>query len=137
MSSYSIEPTFCNCLNGSYMSANSNRHLKNLSLDHLFLVALYRPHCDKQRKEMERMQAEESLSLPQDIDYLTLPVSLSREVREILDAMRPSTVRPMPLKVKSAISVTLVARDLNRPQVFSGTKCKNHYVCANSLVGSA
>ncbi|RXN06483.1 MTO1 mitochondrial [Labeo rohita] len=55
-------------------------------------ITLYRPHCDKQRREMERMQVEESLSLPQDIDYLTLPVSLSQEVREILDAMRPSTL---------------------------------------------
>ncbi|KAL1264135.1 hypothetical protein QQF64_004490, partial [Cirrhinus molitorella] len=60
--------------------------------ERLKVEALYRPHCDKQRREMKRMQAEESLSLPQDIDYLTLPVSLSQEVREILDAMRPSTL---------------------------------------------
>lgn len=32
------------------------------------------------------------MSLPQDIDYLSLPVSLSQEVREILDRVRPSTV---------------------------------------------
>ncbi|XP_065098739.1 protein MTO1 homolog, mitochondrial [Paramisgurnus dabryanus] len=54
--------------------------------------ALYRPHCEKQRREMERMQVEESLCLPEDIDYLTLPVSLSKEVREILDRARPNTL---------------------------------------------
>lgn len=32
------------------------------------------------------------MSLPQDIDYFSLPVSLSEEVREILDRVRPSTV---------------------------------------------
>lgn len=30
--------------------------------------------------------------LPQDLDYFSLPVSLSKEVREILDRVRPSTV---------------------------------------------
>ncbi|XP_057215122.1 protein MTO1 homolog, mitochondrial [Triplophysa rosa] len=54
--------------------------------------ALYHPHCEKQRRDIERMQAEESLYLPQDIDYLTLPVSLSKEVREILDSTRPNTL---------------------------------------------
>lgn len=60
--------------------------------ERLKVEAMYRPHCEKQRREMERMQAEESLYLPQDIDYLTLPVSLSQEVREILDSVRPSTL---------------------------------------------
>lgn len=32
------------------------------------------------------------MTLPQDIDYFSLPVSLSQEVREILDRVRPSTV---------------------------------------------
>lgn len=32
------------------------------------------------------------MSLPQDIDYFSLPVSLSQEVREILDRVRPSTL---------------------------------------------
>lgn len=76
-------------------------HLQNCINTHRLLwsvpLAMYRPHCEKQRREMERMQAEESLYLPQDIDYLTLPVSLSQEVREILDSVRPSTVRPAPL----------------------------------------
>ncbi|XP_051530435.1 protein MTO1 homolog, mitochondrial-like [Myxocyprinus asiaticus] len=60
--------------------------------ERLKVEALYRPHCEKQKREMERMQAEESLCLPQDIDYLTLPVSLSQEVREILDRARPNTL---------------------------------------------
>ncbi|XP_029934060.1 5-taurinomethyluridine-[tRNA] synthase subunit MTO1, mitochondrial [Myripristis murdjan] len=58
----------------------------------LEIEAIYRPHCDLQRKEMERIQREESLSLPPDMDYLSLPVSLSQEVREILDRVRPSTL---------------------------------------------
>lgn len=58
----------------------------------MLFAAVYHPHCEKQRREIERMQAEESLYLPQDIDYLTLPVSLSKEVREILDSARPNTV---------------------------------------------
>lgn len=55
-------------------------------------VAVYRPHCENQKREMERIQEEESLTLPPDIDYLSLPVSLSNEVREILDRVRPDTV---------------------------------------------
>ncbi|KAM9837309.1 5-taurinomethyluridine-[tRNA] synthase subunit MTO1, mitochondrial [Aulostomus maculatus] len=58
----------------------------------LKIEAVYRPHCLEQRKEIERIQREENMALPQDIDYLSLPVSLSQEVREILDRIRPSTL---------------------------------------------
>ncbi|KAM3591405.1 uncharacterized protein V6R79_001573 [Siganus canaliculatus] len=58
----------------------------------LKIEAVYRPHCILQRKEIERIQREENMSLPQDIDYFSLPVSLSHEVREILDRVRPSTL---------------------------------------------
>ncbi|KAM3860109.1 5-taurinomethyluridine-[tRNA] synthase subunit MTO1, mitochondrial [Diretmus argenteus] len=58
----------------------------------LKIEAVYRPHCELQRKEVERIQKEESLSLPQDVDYLSLPVSLSKEAREILDRVRPSSL---------------------------------------------
>ncbi|XP_076615340.1 5-taurinomethyluridine-[tRNA] synthase subunit MTO1, mitochondrial [Chaetodon auriga] len=58
----------------------------------LKIEAVYRPHCDLQRKEIARIQKEESMSLPQDMDYLSLPVSLSNEAREILDRVRPSTL---------------------------------------------
>ncbi|XP_061823779.1 protein MTO1 homolog, mitochondrial isoform X2 [Nerophis lumbriciformis] len=58
----------------------------------LKIEAVYRPHCIYQQKEMERIQKEESMSLPQDLDYFSLPVSLSQEVREILDRVRPTTL---------------------------------------------
>lgn len=58
----------------------------------LKIEAVYKPHCDANKKEIERIQKEENMSLPQDIDYLSLPVSLSKEVREILDRVRPSTL---------------------------------------------
>nr|XP_046232275.1 protein MTO1 homolog, mitochondrial [Scatophagus argus] len=58
----------------------------------LNIEAVYRPHCELQKKEMERIRKEENMSLPQDIDYFSLPVSLSQEVREILDRVRPSTL---------------------------------------------
>jgi len=53
---------------------------------------VYRPHCEKQKREIERIQREEGMSLSPDLDYLSLPVSLSKEVREILDRVRPTTV---------------------------------------------
>ncbi|XP_061911722.1 protein MTO1 homolog, mitochondrial [Entelurus aequoreus] len=58
----------------------------------LKIEAVYRPLCIYQQKEMERIQKEESMSLPQDLDYFSLPVSLSQEVREILDRVRPTTL---------------------------------------------
>uniref|UniRef100_A0A7N8WI15 Mitochondrial tRNA translation optimization 1 n=1 Tax=Mastacembelus armatus TaxID=205130 RepID=A0A7N8WI15_9TELE len=58
----------------------------------LKIEAVYRPHCDLQKKEIERIQKEENMSLPQDIDYLSLPVSMSQEVRDILNRVRPSTL---------------------------------------------
>ncbi|XP_060719773.1 protein MTO1 homolog, mitochondrial isoform X2 [Tachysurus vachellii] len=56
------------------------------------IEAVYRPHCENQKREMERIQVEESLMLPPDIDYRSLPVSLSDEVREVLDRARPDTL---------------------------------------------
>ncbi|XP_010892609.1 protein MTO1 homolog, mitochondrial [Esox lucius] len=58
----------------------------------LNIEAVYRPHCEKQSREIERVQEEESLSLPPDMDYLSLPTSLSSEVRELLDRVRPNTL---------------------------------------------
>lgn len=63
-----------------------------LKMSPVRLTAVYKPHCDQTKREIERIQKEENMSLPQDINYLTLPVSLSQEVREILDRFRPSTV---------------------------------------------
>ncbi|XP_063077324.1 protein MTO1 homolog, mitochondrial [Engraulis encrasicolus] len=58
----------------------------------LKIEVLYRSHCEKQRREMERIQEEESLRLPPDLDYLSLNASLSQEVREILHRVRPDTL---------------------------------------------
>lgn len=58
----------------------------------LKIESVYRPHCNEQKKEIERIQKEEHMVLPQDIDYLSLPVSLSQEVREILHRIRPTTL---------------------------------------------
>ncbi|KAL0984497.1 hypothetical protein UPYG_G00142270 [Umbra pygmaea] len=58
----------------------------------LKIEAVYRPHCEKQSREIERILKEESLFLPPDMDYLSLPASLSKEVREILDRVRPHTL---------------------------------------------
>lgn len=44
------------------------------------------------------------MALPQDIDYFSLPVSLSQEVREILDRVRPSTVS---LRIQSVVVLTV------------------------------
>ncbi|XP_037553246.1 protein MTO1 homolog, mitochondrial, partial [Nematolebias whitei] len=56
------------------------------------IEAVYKPYCDLNRREIERIQKEENMSLSQDIDYFSLPVSLSLEVREALDRARPSTL---------------------------------------------
>ncbi|XP_021165128.2 protein MTO1 homolog, mitochondrial [Fundulus heteroclitus] len=60
--------------------------------ERLKIEAVYKPHCDLSKREVERIQKEENMSLPQDLDYFSLPVSLSKEVREILDRFRPSTL---------------------------------------------
>lgn len=72
-------------------------------------LAVYQPHCDLQKKEIERIQKEENMSLPQDVDYLSLPVSLSQEVREILDKVRPSTVS---LHIQSIVYLLLTNNPL-------------------------
>lgn len=64
---------------------------KDLS-QRLKIESVYRPHCDEQKKEIARIQKEEQMALPQDIDYLSMPASLSQEVREILDRVRPTTL---------------------------------------------
>ncbi|MFT7814739.1 protein MTO1, mitochondrial-like, partial [Arapaima gigas] len=58
----------------------------------LDIEGLYRPYYLMQKEEMERIRKEENLSLPEDLDYLSLPISLSTEVREILHRARPHTL---------------------------------------------
>ncbi|XP_068610603.1 protein MTO1 homolog, mitochondrial [Brachionichthys hirsutus] len=56
------------------------------------IEAVYKPYCDLQKQEIERIQREENMSLPEDMDYFSPHVSMSQEVREILDRVRPSTL---------------------------------------------
>ncbi|KAJ8245886.1 hypothetical protein GJAV_G00261350 [Gymnothorax javanicus] len=60
--------------------------------DRIMIEAIYRPHCRMQEREMERIRGEENLSLPVNVDYFSLPISLSQEVREVLDHVRPHTL---------------------------------------------
>uniref|UniRef100_A0A8C7UNR1 tRNA uridine 5-carboxymethylaminomethyl modification enzyme C-terminal subdomain domain-containing protein n=1 Tax=Oncorhynchus mykiss TaxID=8022 RepID=A0A8C7UNR1_ONCMY len=80
----------------------------------LKIEAVYRPHCEKQSREMERIRSEESLSLPSDMDYLSLPVSLSHEVREILDRVRPNTVSLIYASKVILIKYIIMTTDGNR-----------------------
>ncbi|XP_013884427.1 5-taurinomethyluridine-[tRNA] synthase subunit MTO1, mitochondrial [Austrofundulus limnaeus] len=57
----------------------------------LRIEAVYKYLCDISRRDIKRIQKEENMSLPQDVDYFSLS-SLSMEVREILDRYRPSTL---------------------------------------------
>lgn len=79
------------------------------------LTAVYKPHCDQTKREIERIQKEENMSLPQDIDYLTLPVSLSQEVREILDRFRPSTVSQLFIHVSCIFWILLASHSFVCP----------------------
>ncbi|TRY58258.1 hypothetical protein DNTS_028674 [Danionella cerebrum] len=58
----------------------------------LKVEALYRPFCEKQRQQVEKIQMEESLLFPHDIDYKTLTIPISNEAREVLSNLRPHTV---------------------------------------------
>ncbi|KAM9425586.1 5-taurinomethyluridine-[tRNA] synthase subunit MTO1, mitochondrial [Pholidichthys leucotaenia] len=60
--------------------------------ERLKIEAVYKPYYELQQKEIERIQKEENMSLPPDIDYFSLQMPLSQEVREILDRVRPTTL---------------------------------------------
>uniref|UniRef100_A0A8C8C4H9 tRNA uridine 5-carboxymethylaminomethyl modification enzyme C-terminal subdomain domain-containing protein n=1 Tax=Oncorhynchus tshawytscha TaxID=74940 RepID=A0A8C8C4H9_ONCTS len=87
----------------------------------LKIEAVYRPHCEKQSREMERIRSEESLSLPSDMDYLSLPVSLSQEVREILDRVRPNTVSLSKTTTKH-ISTVYVSKVILKKYIITTTE---------------
>jgi tRNA uridine 5-carboxymethylaminomethyl modification enzyme len=55
------------------------------------IAAKYAGYIDRQRDEVERQRAQESLALPADIDYSTVR-GLSREVQQKLAQHRPQTV---------------------------------------------
>ncbi|KAM4697698.1 5-taurinomethyluridine-[tRNA] synthase subunit MTO1, mitochondrial [Rhinophrynus dorsalis] len=58
----------------------------------LKIEAIYELHVTQQQKEIAEVQRDESLVLPEDIDYQTLDAVLSLEVREKLSQSRPETI---------------------------------------------
>ena len=70
-----------------HASANSTKRLPaQLEID-----AKYAVYLTRQAADVESYRRDESLVLPDDVDYATLP-GLSNEVRHKLDAQRPRTV---------------------------------------------
>ncbi|KAG9464040.1 hypothetical protein GDO78_020608 [Eleutherodactylus coqui] len=65
----------------------------------LKIEALYEVYVTLQQKEIAEVQKEESLILPEDLDYMKLDVALSNEVREKLSLSRPETVRFVNAKI--------------------------------------
>jgi tRNA uridine 5-carboxymethylaminomethyl modification enzyme len=51
----------------------------------------YRGYIDRQLREIARAHESEGVSLPDTLDYTSIP-SLSSEVKEKLEAVRPSTL---------------------------------------------
>ena len=60
-------------------------------LDEVIADVRYAPYVERQRREVERMQADEALTLAADLDYRTVP-GLSAEMVERLEASRPDTL---------------------------------------------
>ncbi|KAM3915841.1 5-taurinomethyluridine-[tRNA] synthase subunit MTO1, mitochondrial [Leptodactylus fuscus] len=58
----------------------------------LKIEALYELYVTFQQKEIAEVQRDESLILPEDLDYMNLDVALSLEVREKLSLSRPETI---------------------------------------------
>ncbi|XP_075035177.1 5-taurinomethyluridine-[tRNA] synthase subunit MTO1, mitochondrial isoform X2 [Mixophyes fleayi] len=54
--------------------------------------ALYEIHVSYQQKEIAEVRRDESLVLPEDLDYMNLDAILSHEVREKLSQSRPETI---------------------------------------------
>ncbi|CAL9699090.1 unnamed protein product [Knipowitschia caucasica] len=92
----------------------------------LKIEAVYRPHCDEQRKEIERIKKEENMALSPDMDYLSLPVSLSQEVREILDRIRPATLGAA--SRLQGVTPAAIVHLLNYVQPTGGHRGKRHHL---------
>ncbi|KAM4024675.1 5-taurinomethyluridine-[tRNA] synthase subunit MTO1, mitochondrial [Anomaloglossus baeobatrachus] len=58
----------------------------------LKIEALYELYVTIQQKEIAEVQRDESLLLPENLDYMSLDAGLSNEVREKLSASRPETI---------------------------------------------
>lgn len=60
--------------------------------DRLKIHAIYESLEQQQRVEMKELHRDESLELPEDLDYRRIGISLSDEVRELLDTSQPKTI---------------------------------------------
>ncbi|XP_077130254.1 5-taurinomethyluridine-[tRNA] synthase subunit MTO1, mitochondrial [Ranitomeya variabilis] len=58
----------------------------------LRIEALYELYVTSQHKEIAEVQRDESLILPENLDYMSLDIALSNEVREKLSVSRPETI---------------------------------------------
>ncbi|XP_075422418.1 5-taurinomethyluridine-[tRNA] synthase subunit MTO1, mitochondrial [Ascaphus truei] len=58
----------------------------------LKIEAVYELIVSQQQREIAEVRRDESLALPEDIDYLNLTAALSQEVREKLSQSRPETI---------------------------------------------
>ncbi|CAI9551303.1 unnamed protein product [Staurois parvus] len=58
----------------------------------LKIEALYEVHIAVQKKDIAEIRKDESLTLPEDLDYMSLDTGLSIEVREKLTQSRPETI---------------------------------------------
>ncbi|XP_043925316.1 protein MTO1 homolog, mitochondrial isoform X2 [Protopterus annectens] len=55
-------------------------------------IEVYEMHVEQQQQEIEEVQKDEALRLPDNLDYMSLNISLSKEVREKLAFGRPQTI---------------------------------------------
>jgi tRNA uridine 5-carboxymethylaminomethyl modification enzyme len=77
----------------------------------------YQGYVDRQRLEVERSSSQEALAIPADFDFAVVP-SLSNEIRQKLDAIRPATVGQasrIPGMTPAAISLLLVSLKRRQP----------------------
>ncbi|XP_072127540.1 protein MTO1 homolog, mitochondrial isoform X3 [Mobula birostris] len=60
--------------------------------DRLKIEAVYQGLLLQQQQEVEEVRRDEGMRLPEDLDYHSVKVSLSQEVRELLEFTRPQTI---------------------------------------------
>ncbi|XP_064425628.1 protein MTO1 homolog, mitochondrial isoform X2 [Latimeria chalumnae] len=60
--------------------------------ERLRIEGVYESHVAHQLEEMREVQKDEALRLPEDLDYMSINVSLSSEVREKLALVQPQTI---------------------------------------------
>ncbi|XP_044529819.1 protein MTO1 homolog, mitochondrial [Gracilinanus agilis] len=102
-------------------------------MNRLKIEATYELSLILQQQEIEEVQRDEALQLPEDLDYLTIrDVSLSDEVREKLHSSRPQTIG-----AASRIPGMTPAAILNLLRFVKTTKQKEESVDKLSLSGQS